>query len=38
MPLLQRLSARDVKIVAADRNVPEALRLAAKRIVARTQK
>jgi hypothetical protein len=38
MPLLQRLSPRDVKIVAADRNVPEALRLAAKRIVARTQK
>ncbi len=38
MPLLQRLSLRDVKIVAADRNVPEALRLAAKGIVARTQK
>jgi hypothetical protein len=38
MPLLHRLSPRDVKIVAADRNVPEALRLAAKRIVARLQK
>lgn len=38
LPLLQRLSQRDVKIVASDRNVPEALRLAARRIVARTQK
>jgi hypothetical protein len=38
MPLLQRLSPRDVKMVAGDRNVPEVLRLAAKRIVARMQR
>jgi hypothetical protein len=38
MRLLARLSARDVKAVATDRNVPEALRLAARRITLTTQR
>jgi hypothetical protein len=38
MQLLHRLSDRDVKAVASDRNVPETLRLAARRMMARTQK
>jgi len=36
--LLPRLSARDVKAVATDRNVPEVLRLAARRITLTTQR
>jgi hypothetical protein len=38
MRLLSRLSARDVKAVATDRNVPELLRLAARRIMLATQR
>jgi hypothetical protein len=38
MQLLHRLSDRDVKAVATDRNVPETLRLAARRLMSRTQK
>jgi hypothetical protein len=38
MQLLHRLTDRDVKAVAMDRNVPEALRLAARRMMSRTQK
>jgi hypothetical protein len=38
MQLLHRLTDRDVKTVATDRNVPEALRLAARRMTARTQR
>jgi hypothetical protein len=33
MQLLHRLNERDVKMLAIDRNVPEALRLAARKIV-----
>jgi len=36
--LLPKLSARDVKAVATDRNVPEVLRLAARRITLTTQR
>ena len=36
--LLPRLSARDVKAVATDRNVPELLRLAARRIMLTTER
>jgi hypothetical protein len=36
--LLPRLNARDVKAVATDRNVPEVLRLAARRIMLTTQR
>jgi hypothetical protein len=35
MQLLHRLIARDVKMISTDRNVPEVLRLAARRIVAK---
>ncbi len=38
MQLLHRLSERDVRAVTTDRNVPEAVRLAARRILSRTQK
>ena len=38
MQLLHRLSDRDVKAVATDRNVPETLRLAARRLMSRAQK
>jgi hypothetical protein len=38
MQLLHRLTDRDVKSVAVDRNVPEALRLAARRMMLRSQK
>lgn len=32
MPLLRRLTARDIKVVVRDRNVPEAVRLQARRL------
>jgi hypothetical protein len=38
MQLLNRLTARDVRAVTTDRNVPESVRLAARRILARGQK
>jgi hypothetical protein len=38
MQLLHRLSDRDIKAVGMDRNVPEALRLAARRLMTRTHK
>ena len=38
MQLLHRLSERDVKALATDRNVSEVLRLSARRMLARTQK
>ncbi|HXW05275.1 MAG TPA: hypothetical protein VD833_08590 [Vicinamibacterales bacterium] len=37
MQLLQRLNERDVKMLATDRNIPEALRLAARRITAKAR-
>lgn len=36
MQLVQRLNQRDVKMLAMDRNVPEALRLAARKFVVKT--
>ena len=38
MQLLNRLTARDVRAVATDRNVPESVRLAARRILSRAEK
>jgi hypothetical protein len=38
MQLLHRLSVRDVKAVTTDRNVPEMVRLAARRLMSRAQK
>ena len=38
MQLLRRLSARDVKALATDRNVADSVRIAARNLVARTQK
>ncbi len=38
MQLLHRLSDRDIKAVGMDRNVPETLRLAARRLMTRTHK
>lgn len=37
MPLVSRLTERDVKLLATDRNVPEALRIAARKVIATTQ-
>jgi hypothetical protein len=37
MQLVHRLNERDVKMLATDRNVPEALRLAARKIVAKAR-
>ena len=33
MQLLQRITERDMKMLAVDRNVPEALRLAARKFI-----
>jgi hypothetical protein len=38
MQLLHRLNDRDLKAVAADRNVPDALRLSARRMMTRSQR
>jgi hypothetical protein len=38
MQQLQRLTERDMKMLTTDRNVPEALRLAARRLVGKTKK
>jgi hypothetical protein len=38
MQLLHRLAERDVRAVATDRNVPEPVRLTARRLLSRTQK
>jgi hypothetical protein len=38
MQLMHRLNERDVKMLAVDRNVPEALRLAAKKMVVKALK
>jgi hypothetical protein len=37
MQLIHRLNERDVKMLASDRNIPEALRLAARKIVVKAR-
>jgi hypothetical protein len=38
MTLLQRLNERDLKMIAIDRNVPEAVRLAARKFIVKALK
>jgi hypothetical protein len=38
MQLLPRITERDMKMVAVDRNVPEALRLAARKFIVKSLK
>ena len=38
MQLLQRVTERDMKMLAVDRNVPESLRLAARKFVVKNLK
>ena len=38
MQLLSRINERDMKMVAVDRNVPEALRLAARKFIVKSLK